>query len=255
MAAKRMRSSIGWRFAARLCVLTTWALVATVQAQTLTVRIADPYIELHTGPGSAYPIFQIAQRGETIEVLKSKADWFKVRTQSQHEGWVPLAQLEATLVASGDPLRIPKASIANYFSRHTEMGIAGGVLEDEPMMSLRLAYLFHPSFALELSISQISGTFASSQLYQSNLVALPFPDWRLAPFFSIGLGWYKSTPKLTLVDAESLSAPSANAGVGLRYYLTRRLMFRGDFKSNTVLINDNRVDEYWAWSGGLSFFF
>ena len=245
-----------WRIVARLCVLAAWVLTSAAYAQeALTLRVAGAYIELHTGPGGGYPIFHVAERGETIEVLKSKVDWFKVRTQSQKEGWVSLAQLEATLMTTGDPLHLPKASITDYFARHVEMGVAAGLLEDEPMMSLRVAYLAHPNFILELSFSQVSGTYASSQLYQSNLVALPFPNCRLAPFFSVGLGWFDSTPKATLLDAEALSAASANAGLGLRYYLTRRVMFRGDFKSNTIFISDDRVDEYWAWSGGLSFFF
>lgn len=242
------------RFCCYIFALHTLIPIALAE-ETLTLRIAAAYIDLHTGPGGGYPIFHVAERGATIEVLKTHADWFKVRIPSQKEGWVSLAQLETTLMTSGDLIQIPETRISDYFARHTEIGIAGGALEDEPMISLRLAYLFHPSLALEFSFSQVAGTYASSQLYQSNLVALPFPDWRFAPFFSIGLGWFNSQPKPTLVDAETLSASSANAGLGIRAYLTRRLMFRGDFKSNSILINDNRVDEYWAWSGGFSFFF
>ena len=139
-----------WRFVARLCALAAWAFMTTAHAEeSLTLRIAGAYIELHTGPGGGYPIFHVAERGETIEVLKSKVDWFKVRTQSQKEGWVSLAQLEATLMTTGDPLHLPKASITDYFARHVEMGVAAGLLEDEPMMSLRVAYLAHPNFALD----------------------------------------------------------------------------------------------------------
>ena len=45
----------------------------------IVARVVEPYIELHTGPGRGYPIFYIAERGESVTVLKQRTDWIKVR--------------------------------------------------------------------------------------------------------------------------------------------------------------------------------
>ena len=36
------------------------------------VRIADPFIELHTGPGAGYPIFYVVDRGTEVSVIRRK---------------------------------------------------------------------------------------------------------------------------------------------------------------------------------------
>ena len=59
--------------------------------------VAEPYIELHTGPGRGYPVFHVVDRGETITVLKRRTDWFRVRTAKGKEGWVKRAAMELTL--------------------------------------------------------------------------------------------------------------------------------------------------------------
>ena len=41
------------------------------------------------------------ERGESIEVLKSRTGWFKVRTDKGKEGWVRQEDMVQTLTASG----------------------------------------------------------------------------------------------------------------------------------------------------------
>ena len=58
--------------------------VAKVQADDGYERVwvADAYLELHTGPGRGYPVIQVIERGEWIDILKRKTDWFKVRASN-----------------------------------------------------------------------------------------------------------------------------------------------------------------------------
>ena len=49
------------------------------------VVVSDPYIELRTGPGRGFPIFYVAGQGDTITILKSKTDWYKVQVSSPRE--------------------------------------------------------------------------------------------------------------------------------------------------------------------------
>jgi len=43
-------------------------------------QVVEPYLELHTGPGRGYPVTQVIERGEQVDILLRKTDWFKVRT-------------------------------------------------------------------------------------------------------------------------------------------------------------------------------
>ncbi|HEY3699487.1 MAG TPA: hypothetical protein VGK97_09160, partial [Spongiibacteraceae bacterium] len=55
---------------------------AHAEENYLSVEVADPFIELHIGPGRGYPIFYIAERGEHVDVLKQRTDWIKVRVRA-----------------------------------------------------------------------------------------------------------------------------------------------------------------------------
>ena len=53
-----------------IAVLMFLCLCASAQAKGgREVVIADPYIELHTGPGRGYPIFHVADRGDKESVV------------------------------------------------------------------------------------------------------------------------------------------------------------------------------------------
>ena len=50
------------------------------------VAVADPYLELHTGPGRGYPVYRVVPRGERVEILYRRTDWFRVRDEQDREG-------------------------------------------------------------------------------------------------------------------------------------------------------------------------
>ena len=50
--------------------------------------VADPFIELHTGPGRGYPVFHVVDRGESVQIVKQRTSWYLVRTDRGIEGWV-----------------------------------------------------------------------------------------------------------------------------------------------------------------------
>ena len=66
------------------------ALVTGAQAeeQYRRVTVAEPYLEMHTGPGRGYPVFNVVERGDEVELLKRRTEWFKVRDARGREGWV-----------------------------------------------------------------------------------------------------------------------------------------------------------------------
>jgi uncharacterized protein YgiM (DUF1202 family) len=68
--------------------------------------VAEPFLELHTGPGRGFPVFHVVDRGQRIEVLKRRTDWFQVRTDRGVRGWVKLEDMGATLDVSGSATQI-----------------------------------------------------------------------------------------------------------------------------------------------------
>ena len=219
------------------------------------VVVADPFIELHTGPGRGYPVTQVVARGDSVDVLFRRTEWFKVRTDRDVRGWVNRDQLERTLTDSGVATRFRDVLVEDYLRRRLEFGLAGGQVDGDPAMVARVGYVINRNVITEFALSRVTGEFSSSTLWNVNVISQPLPDWRFLPFFTIGVGQFYNEPRGTLVNAESTDSVAFNAGLGVRTYLTRRFVARLDFKSYAVLIDDDRTDSLNEWTLGLSFFF
>jgi len=61
-----------------LLLVLLFAASANADARARKVLVADPFIELHTGPGRGYPIFHVVERGREVEIIKRRTDWFRV---------------------------------------------------------------------------------------------------------------------------------------------------------------------------------
>ncbi len=242
---------------AGLVLLCELLLMSVVSADDdyQRVRIADPYIELHTGPGRGYPVFYVVEREAWIEIIKRKTDWFKVRTEKDTQGWVARAQLERTLTDEGSKKSFRDVLVDDFIRRRFEFGIAGGAFDSEPVVKARVAYRFTQNLGTELVVGQVSGRFSSSLNYHADLVSLPFPGWRFSPFFTVGIGGFKNQARQTLVDRKERHSLTANAGLGLRAYITQNFIARFDFKNYVVLVDDNQDEEFQEFTLGMSFFF
>ena len=221
----------------------------------MRVQVTDPYIEFRTGPGRGFPIFYAADRGAWIEILKRKTDWYKIRLDVGKEGWVNRAQLESTLTEAGARTTFRDLMLTDYLHRRLEAGLAWGRFEDDPVLVVRVGYRLTPNLSTELSVSQVTAPFSSTSLLQANLLATPYPDRSISPFFTLGAGRYRQTPRVTLVNAPEISVTAANVGLGVRVYLTRNFLMRADFREYLAPINDNRVDSFREWTIGLGIFF
>lgn len=242
------------RLLALCCALLLFGMSAQA-AQAERLQVSDPFIEIRTGPGRGYPVFHVAARDEWIEVLLRFTDWYRVRTESGREGWVHRLQLESTLTAAGGRPRFRDVMLDDYLQRRTEAGAAWGLFESEPMLKLWLSYRLAEILAVEATIGQVQGVYSGTELWQLGLVAEPFADQRLSPFFGIGVGRFKNIPNASLVDNPTTDANLAYAVIGLRYYLTRRFVARLDYTIYTAFVSDSSTGEYGAFTAGLSFFF
>lgn len=229
--------------------------VASAAEEFALLRVADPYIELHTGPGSGYPVFHVVDREDYIEVLKRKTDWFKVRSADGRVGWVARAQLEKTLTPDGENIQLKEAALGDFSQRRWEFGLLGGVFNNAPEISVYGGYAFNANLSAELSGSQVLGDYSSSYLLNANLVSQPFPRWRVSPFFTLGGGYLSTRVRATLVPPKDSNDFTAHVGLGLRAYLTRRFIVRAEFKRYITFASDDDNEEFKEWKAGFAFFF
>ena len=228
---------------------------APSRANVERVQIADPYLELHTGPGRGFPVFFVAPRNEWIEIELRHTDWFCVRTEDGKVGWVHRTQLETTLTAGGAQKSFRDILLDDYLARRVQLGAAWGHFKSEPMLKLWTSYRLSETLSLEGTVGQVQGTFSGTDIWHVNLMTEPWSDQRLSPFFAIGVGRFKNLPNQTLVSALPTDAKLSNASVGVRYYLTDRFIVRADYTLYTAFVGDTRTGEYRAKTIGLAFFF
>jgi len=224
--------------------------------QLIEVRVADPYLELHTGPGEGYPVFHVVERDETVTILKRKTTWYKVRTQQDREGWVPREQLERTILAELEtPVEFRDNSGEDYPGRRWELGILNGDFGGADILTVYGAYNFTENFSAELALSQATGNFSDSFLADVNLTYMFIPEWRITPFFKLGTGIIRTEPKSTLIATEDRTDQTAHVGGGVSAYITRRFVFRAEYNSYVVFTSRDENEEVDEWKLGFAFFF
>jgi uncharacterized protein YgiM (DUF1202 family) len=231
------------------------APAASAERQPREVSIADPFIELHTGPGRGYPVFFVAERGEQIALLKRRTEWFQVQVARGQKGWVHFEQLTTTLESDGEPFDLPALGFDDYTARKWEVGALYGDFGGANVIATYGSRSFTPNLSGELWLSQAIGRFSDSTMVTLNIVHLMYPDWRASPYFSLGAGVIKTEPKATLVATSDRTDSVAQVGAGVRVYLTRRFVFRGEYKTHVVFTSRNDNEEVREWKAGFSFFF
>lgn len=229
-----------------------------LRKQTPDVLVADPFLEMHTGPGRGYPVFYVAGEGETIKVLKRRTDWFKVELQRGpnriKQGWVPLAQMKQTLDLDGEPVEFPGLGRGDFETRKWEMGFAAGDFDGARTIDGYLAYGVTPNISLRLTGTQILGNFSDGVMGTVNVVMYPFPEWRVSPYFTIGTGIIHTEPQTTVIQAEDRTDEVVNAGLGANIYLTRRFVMNFEYRRHTVLTSRDDNQEINEWKTGFSVF-
>ncbi|MET0984617.1 MAG: outer membrane beta-barrel protein [Steroidobacteraceae bacterium] len=243
-----------------LALLLLQSLLLSAQAQATSkekdreVLIADPYVELHTGPGRGFPVFHVADRGQKIVIEKRRTDWFYVRTERGVEGWVPRAQMLATLETTGEALELDEPARNNYMSRRWQGGIMAGDFDGASEISIFGGYAFSDNLSIELTATHILGDVSNGYLGSLGLLHVFVPEWRVSPYFTLGTGVLRVEPKARLVQVEDRTDQIGYVGGGLQGYLTRRFMVRLEYRNNVVFTSRDDNEEVNEWKLGFAFF-
>jgi len=230
------------------------------------LTIADPFIEMHTGPGDRYPIFHVLDRGQKIVILKRKTRWYKIRSASEvpgensdeKTGWVSKQQLQQTLLPSGQQLQLTEEDQDDFVKRQWELGVTTGQLENAPILSIYGGYLFTENFSAELTLGHSVGSVSSSNMYKLNLLIQPFPKWGFSPFFTLGAGTIQVKPNATLIDPADKNNAMSQVGFGIKTYLSRQFILRFEYNEYIIYSANNDKDEnedIGEWKLGFVIFF
>ena len=244
-------------YACLAAVILQIILVAPVFAAEnyRTVVVADPFLEMRTGPGRGYPIFHVVERSESVDILKRRTDWYLVRDVGGKEGWVDREQLQQTLKPDGEQVSFKRATIEDFTNSKWEAGVLAGDFGGANIISLYGGYSLNPNLSVELWGSQILGNFSNGWMGSVNVVHETWPEWRVSPFFTLGAGMINTEPKSTIVRSEDRTDQIGHVGAGFRVYVSRRFLLRAEYKSYVVFTSRDENEEVEEWKVGFAFFF
>ena len=220
-----------------------------------TVAVADPYLEMHTGPGRGFPVFHVVDRGESVVIVMQRTDWYRVRAADGTEGWVDQAQMELTLKPDGSAVDFRRATLDDFTNAKWEAGILAGDFGGANIISVYGGYSLNPHVSVEVWGSQILGNFSNGWMGSVNVVHETWPDWRISPFFTLGAGVIRTEPKSTIIQGDDRTDQVGHVGAGFRIYATRRFLLRAEYKSYVVFTSRDDNEEVEEWKAGFAFFF
>ena len=231
---------------------------AAAEDETVRLRqlvVAEPYIELHEGPGRGYAITQVVPRGDSFEVLYRRTEWFRVRTRRGVEGWAHEREVLKARLPDGSAFSIDLGDRAGFTRHRYEMGASVGDYGGATLIGTHFAFSFNEQLQLEMTASQFLGDASNGYSLEAGLAHVYRPDWRISPLLTLGGGAIRIEPKSTLVLPEDRTDQTAYAGAGLRFYLTRRFFLRGEYRHHMVFTSRNENEEIKEWKLSFAFFF
>lgn len=223
-------------------------------SDVVVLRVAEPYVDIHTGPGRGYPVFHVVEQGEEIKILKRKANWYKVQAPGGQTGWVTAPALAHTLEPTGVPVDLPEVGYGDYLKSRWRVGFTGGQLEGSSTFSITGGYRFLSWAGVGIEIGQIFDQSVTGEYFGINLLVEPKPNWVVTPFVTVGAGQFSFEERQKLV-VEDVGSPSyGTLGAGVSYYVGRNFVFRGEYRRYSISTDGDRVPLN-GWTLGLNAFF
>jgi hypothetical protein len=219
----------------------------------LELIVTAPFLEMHSGPGRGYPVVYVIGRDETVTVLYSRTDWYKVRAPRGEEGWARRADLATAMLPSGAPAPIPP--YPDFIAHRWEVGFGYGVYNRENMVTAYADFGLTDSLDIEGVIQQALGTVDNRLIGTIGLRHTFIPEWKwFSPTIGIGTGYQHIVDKEPPAPLQS-DNQLAYVSVGARGFITRRFMWRADWRHYVVFNNLNTYEDLEEWKVGLAVFF
>lgn len=218
------------------------------------LEVVEPFIEMHTGPGRGYPVFNVVEQGENIEILKRKPNWYKIRSPDNKVGWTKAAQLAHTLKPTGVPVDLPEVDHGDYLQSHWRVGFTAGQLEGASTFSVTAGYRPFSWAGAELEAGKIYDESVTSDYYGINLLVEPIQNWVVTPFITIGIGQFSFNNRQKVIVNDTGSSNYTSYGLGASSYIGRNFVIRAEYRWYSVSTDEDSVGLN-AWKIGLNTFF
>ena len=223
-------------------------------SDSLYLEVAEPYIEMHTGPGRGYPVFNVVEQGQTIEIIKRKADWYKVRSTDNKSGWTKAKEIAHTLKPSGEPVDLPEINRGDYLKSSWRIGFSGGQFEGANAFSVTGGYRILGWIGAELEWGQIFDNSVTSDYYGANVLLEPDIGLPITPYVLGGVGQFQFSNRQKVVVEDAGDSDYYCIGLGASYYIGRNFVMRGEYRWYSVSTDDGNTGLN-SWRIGLSTFF
>lgn len=240
-----------------MCLVATPSYAATkADRKPFTVVIEQAYLDLRTGAGKAYPVFYVAQRGESLAITKSRTQWYRVHLDTnggrQVTGWVHRRDLAHTSVA-GRGMKSPEHPFlkADFIPR-LQGSYALGRIEGADLLSLNMGYQSLKSLIFEGRASWYNGVREQGWLANVQLRYQPFYRWRISPFVTTGYGYLQRETRGTLIEQSDESDQFLTAGAGFSIRMTKQYHLRLEYSQLNTLTSTDDNKELDTWQIGLA---
>ena len=219
----------------------------------LQLVVTAPYLEMHSGPGRGFPVVYVIGRDEVVTVLYSRTDWYKVRAPRGVEGWARRQDLATTQLADGEPAPIPP--YPDFATHRWELGVGYGVYNRQNLVTAYGDFGLTDSIDIEAVLQQALGTLDNRIITTLGLRHTFVPEWKwFSPTAGLGMGYQHITDKVPPAPLES-SNEMAYVSLGARGFITRRFMWRADWRHYVVFNNLNVYEDLEEWKVGFAVFF
>jgi len=219
----------------------------------LQLVVTAPYLEMHSGPGRGYPVIYVIGRDEIVTVLFSRTDWYKVRAAHGETGWARRADLATTKLADGEPAPIPP--YPDFASHRWELGAGYGVYNRQNLVTAYVDFALPESLDVEGVLQQALGTLDNRVIATIGLRHTFIPEWKwFSPTAGLGGGYQHIVDKVPPAPLEN-NNEMAYVSLGARGFITRRFMWRADWRHYDVFNHLNVYEDLEEWKVGFAVFF
>ena len=219
----------------------------------LQLVVTAPYLEMHSGPGRGYPVIYVIGRDEIVTVLFSRTDWYKVRAAHGETGWARRADLATTKLADGEPAPIPP--YPDFASHRWELGAGYGVYNRQNLVTAYVDFALTESLDVEGVLQQALGTLDNRVITTIGLRHTFIPEWKwFSPTAGLGGGYQHIVDKVPPAPLEN-NNEMAYVSLGARGFITRRFMWRADWRHYDVFNHLNVYEDLEEWKVGFAVFF
>jgi uncharacterized protein YgiM (DUF1202 family) len=226
-------------------------------ASEVDLKVSSAFINVHSGPGSEFPIFHVLSQGEIFTLKKERTTWYKVSTKRNIEGWINAKYLAHTELVDGSKVTIGSSSFDDYLERNWEVTAQAGAIDNVTAMMVSGAWVWTKNLALEASYAQALGDFADNKLWSMRMRQTFFPDWRLSPYLALGMGEIRTKPRANLVLSgdEVRKSNHYEVGIGAEYYIDQKMVLRGEYRGLLALTDRDEQERLDLWMLGVTIFF